>query len=584
MTRYLVLATLLAFGCNDNNNGNGSHDMAMNGGGGDGGVGADMVPPSDMVDTTAAPAPTATHVGATGPTAGLVTAGVKAAAYVLNPTVGTPSTGELHVTLADGTDKKIDVGVVVGSYALTRDGKQIVYTKPSGMTGALFWADASAATVTPKAFPGTVQAPTLAGGAGFMAPSGHFFLTGFLSTGTAHAYDFHVIDMKTGNDVYSRPNGSFYYSELVLPDDTCIFQDTAGGTTTGTPPVQTLYWISLPMAGTATAATINTRTSALTPTADNKALIYLKSNGDLYAWDTAAKTGAGNKIASNVVTFTLGGDTTGPVAYTAADGSVHVQTISGTKLVDTAASSATSFRAPIVLAPDAADLYFFQNGDLVAGGVENNQGTLMRLPVTSGATATKIADKVSTRDLQVADNAILFLQNLIVPPKPPGVQFGDAAKANRDGSNITALGMKVPVGGLQSVNPGPNTWFAMHLTASTDDSATNAPIDGSPPAFGALAFEDYTGAAAVTLDAKVHQGSFGFAADDGRTAAFVTGATFDATAHNYVGALALIASRQPSMKVDGKVAGVSEIGPIIGRSLFVNAPTATMAGVYFVKY
>jgi hypothetical protein len=137
---------------------------------------------------------------------------------------------------------------------------------------------------------------------------------------------------------------------------------------------------------------------------------------------------------------------------------------------------------------------------------------------------------------------------------------------------------------LQAVNPGPDTWFAMHLNTSVDDSATNTPIDGSSAVYGALSFEDYTGAAAVTLDAKVHAGAFGFALDDGRTAAYVTGATWNATAKNYVGSLALIAARSPSTKVDGILTGVAELGPIIARSMFVSAPTATMAGVYFVKY
>jgi hypothetical protein len=86
------------------------------------------------------------------------------------------------------------------------------------------------------------------------------------------------------------------------------------------------------------------------------------------------------------------------------------------------------------------------------------------------------------------------------------------------------------------------------------------------------------------LDAKVHQGAFAFAADDGRTAAFVTGATWNAAAFNYVGSLAFIAARAPGTKVDGMLAGVAELGPIINRSLFVSAPTATTAGIYFVTY
>ena len=182
------------------------------------------------------------------------------------------------------------------------------------------------------------------------------------------------------------------------------------------------------------------------------------------------------------------------------------------------------------------------------------------------------------------DNAILFLQNVMPRRRRQASSSATPPKAMRDGSGVTALGMKVPVGGLQAVNAGPDTWFAMNLTTATDDSATNAPIDGSLPAYGTLVWNDYTGAAAVTFDAKVHQGAFSFAADDGRTAAFVTGATWNATASNYVGSLAFVAARLPSMKVDGMLTGVSELGPIVNRSLFVNAPTATMAGVYFVKY
>lgn len=582
--RYLFIALLAGVvGCGDNNGGNGSQDMAMNGGGGDGGALPDLTPPNDLVDTTVPPAPTTMHVGATGPTGGLVTAGVTAAAYLLNPT-GSPTTGELHVVTAAGVDKTVDTAVPIGSYELTRDGKQVIYSKPSGQKGSLLWADVSGATVTKKTlFANNYASGTLSQG-GFMSPSGHFFLAG-VSTVTGPSLDMHVIRMTDGADVFDRLNGGFDYLEVVLPDDTCIFQDTAGGTSTTTPPVQTLYWTALPMTGTTTTATaINTRTANMTPTPDNKALLYLKTNGDLYSWDVTAKSGAGTKIASSVVKYTVGGDATGPVAYIAADGSVHVQSLDGaTKLLDTPASSATSFRAPLVLAPDNADVYFFQNGDLVNGGVQNNAGTLMRVAVTSGAMPSKIADMVSIRDLNVFDSAIVFLQNLGVPPAPPATQLGDAVKADRDGTNIAPLGMKVPVGGLQAVNPGPATWFAMHLTASMDDAA-NAPINGSPALLGTLSWEDYTGAASIALDAKVHQGAFGFALDDGRTAAFVTGATWNMTANNYVGSLAFIAARAPSMKVDGMLAGVAELGPIINRSLFVSAPTATMAGVYFVKY
>src|SRR5882724_12280205 len=254
MKRYLFIVTLAAVaGCNHDNNGNGSNDMAMNGGGGDGGEGADMTPPADMADTTVAPSPTTTHVGGTGPTGGLVTAGVTAAAYLLNPTAA-PSTGELHVVTAAGVDKTVDTGVNIGSYKLTRDGKQVIYSKTAGAAGSLFWADVSTAAVTKKTlFTGTFASGTLSSG-GFMAPSGHFFLAGVKATGVANSLDMHVIRMSDGADVFDRINGGFDYLEVVLPDDTCVFQDTAGGQSTGTPPVQTLYWTALPATGTTTTA------------------------------------------------------------------------------------------------------------------------------------------------------------------------------------------------------------------------------------------------------------------------------------------------------------------------------------------
>ena len=76
-------------------------------------------------------------------------------------------------------------------------------------------------------------------------------------------------------------------------------------------------------------------------------------------------------------------------------------------------------------------------------------------------------------------------------------------------ATAAAVEVHAPVGGLQAVNAGPDTWFSMFLTAGADD-AVNTPIDGSPAVTGKLTWVDYTGAAATTLDATVHAGSFGF--------------------------------------------------------------------------
>ena len=344
-TQSILVSLLLVAvgGCGDNNGSNGgNHDMAMDNGGGDGGA-ADMTPPNDLVDTTPTPAPTATHVSATGPTVGLVTLGADVSAYLLNPATGaSPVTGELHVVTKDGVDKKIDTGVAIQGYSIAPDGKSIFYTKPAGQSAALYMADPTAATITPKTIFATGVQSTQMPFAGFYTPSGNYFLAGTLPANVAATPDLRVIDAHTGTDVYDRLNGGFAYIELILPDDTMIFQDTAGGTSTGTPPVQTLYWVSIPNHAAAPAATITTRTSQINLTGDNKTLVILKTNGDLLTWDTTAKTGSGTKIASGVATMTMGFEPTGPIAYIGADKSVHMLGTDGTAMLDVAGATATA--------------------------------------------------------------------------------------------------------------------------------------------------------------------------------------------------------------------------------------------------
>src|SRR5690242_20670831 len=108
--RSLMLAALVAAGCN-NNSGQGNGDM--------GGV-----------DAGGPAMPAATMVGATGVPAGLQTGGTHAA-YLLNPyvamhgttTVGTA--GELHVTSTTGGDVKVAADVLTGEYLLAPDGSAI---------------------------------------------------------------------------------------------------------------------------------------------------------------------------------------------------------------------------------------------------------------------------------------------------------------------------------------------------------------------------------------------------------------------------------------------------------------------------
>ena len=55
--------------------------------------------------------------------------------------------------------------------------------------------------------------------------------------------------------------------------------------------------------------------------------------------------------------------------------------------------------------------------------------------------------------------------------------------------------------------------------------------------------------------------------------------------HNYVGDLEFVAVATPTMKpVKPLLTGVSEVGIVVGKKLFVNAPKADKPGVYFVSY
>ena len=514
----LMILALAIAGCGNSTNGNHNNDMGMNGG--DGGV-TDMTPPNDLTDTTPIPAPTVKHVGMTGTTCCILTS-EKSVAYLLNPspTAG----GELHVATSDGTDVTIAAGVGIGGYSLSPDGKALFFEGAATADGTLplSYVDLTKATPTPTQL-FTRGLPGPLGQISVFSPSGKYFLLGVLPPNVSVSPDLHVIDVSKGTDVYQRANGEFDYIEVVLPDDTMIFQDTVGGQgSPPTTPVQTLFWISLPTAGTTTAATINTKTSGITPSPDGKTLVYQRTNGDLYAWDLSTKTGMGTKIASGTTKYTVGSDSNGPVAYVGADNSIHVVGFDGTAKLDIAAATAGADQTGgTVLAPDNADVYYWQNVD-----TQDHRGTLMRAALTAGATPSKVGDKISMADLNVTDTALVFLQNV-----DDLGQFGDAARANRDGTGIAALGMKVPVGGLRVVNPGPATWFAMHLTNGAIDM-TNVADRWHAVHHGRAGVGRLSSAAAESaLDAKVHEGAFGFS-DDGRDAVFVTGAAYNSGSSN----------------------------------------------------
>ena len=595
MTKHyaIILAGALALaGCHHDDGGSNN-----DGGGGTGGTGggADMALGGDMADPGTPPTPMTTHVGATGTTSNLVTDGAGHAAYLLNAapvmsgTTALGTAGELHVVDAGGTDVKLGGNVFVGCYSLAPDDSGIFWIGFDATNGPKM-GDASlnylsfAAGAMPKQIVATgmpvtnlnasnplaaaIYTPTALVKEGFFSPSGKYFLVAIAVAKDSTTPDLHVIATATGSDVYQRPNGGAVYSQLVMPDDTMVFQDTSAGSGPSAPPVQTLYWTKLP-SGTPTA--ITTHTASFAPTADGKTLLVLKSGGDLLTWDLAGKSGTPKTLASGVALFTVGADATGPVAWVGADHSVHVAALDGTKLLDLVGTSANAdvFGA-IHLSPANDHVYWFANAEQ-----QNNRGTLMHAAVKSGGTAAKVGDKISMPDFTATDSAIVFLQNVDDVGK-----LGDAAWAALDGSGVTALGTKAAVGALRVGNPSPGSWYALHGTGTTADTAHTA-IDGSPSLVGALAFGSAMGD--VQLDAAVHVSGYRLS-DSGKVAIWAGGATWNATASNWVGALAFASGSSPSSIVDGKLAGVSELGPVQGRKLFVSAPAASPAGIYFVTY
>jgi hypothetical protein len=559
------------------------------------------------------PVPRPTHVGQSGVTCCMITdTSNQHVAYLVNLTQPTFTAsgmsvplgiaGDLHVAGADGSDTKIASNVYTGTYALSPNGKSIFWVgfdntsgptsagtaslqfQPIGGGGAAHTALPSGmprglvAVVGPMTAPVGVFAPLPLAQSPEYSPSGKYFFVGVQAARTrGRPADLHVFDTTTGSDVLQRPNGGEAYAQIVMPDDTLVFQDTAGGTSPTSPPVQTLYWVQLPNSAP---VPITTRTSFILPTIDNKKVVILKTNGDVFTWDVPSKSLAGSPIATGAVQIAVGADARGPVAWIGADRSVHATYVDGTALVDvSAATAAADLLGPLIVSPDGKDLYYWQGYEQ-----QNNRGTLMHLLLQSGAPPNHVADKVSPLDVRFLDTSastgdgLVFLQNV-----DDVGQFGDVVRAARDGSNSAALGQKANVGGLAVANFGSPNWFALHLTnAGIDPDQTHGTVDGSPSIFGGLAFGDNSGNE-VALGTQVHASGFSFS-DSGSAAVFISGASYGGSVGNYTGALKFVHTKAPSTLIDGGVTGASEISRVVARTLFVNAPSTALPGIYFVKY
>jgi hypothetical protein len=212
---------------------------------------------------------------------------------------------------------------------------------------------------------------------------------------------------------------------------------------------------------------------------------------------------------------------------------------------------------------------------------QNSQGTLMHLSATAGATPTKIADSASIFDVHpLAGGALLYVANV----DGTGVS-GDAFKSARDGSGAMPLGTKVPVGFLTVTTPtgmpGAANWLSPHLINAAENMDQKL-ADAVRAIVGGL--ELTTSAANTMIDPTVRLGQYQVS-DDLQSLVYISGGAYDAMANNYVGSLEFVPADMPTMKPAMPIlTGVTELGSVVKRSLFVNAPKAPTPGVYLINF
>jgi hypothetical protein len=145
-----------------------------------------------------------------------------------------------------------------------------------------------------------------------------------------------------------------------------------------------------------------------------------------------------------------------------------------------------------------------------------------------------------------------------------------------------ALGTGVPTGGIGLAKLMGTSWFAAHLSSAMVDKDKKL-VDASDAVVGALALATSGGAGETMIDPSVRGGQFAIS-DDQQSLVYIGGVAFDPLIDNYVGKLGRVATASPSTAGKPLLEGVSEIGPVAGTTFFCNAPKASTAGVYFVKF
>jgi hypothetical protein len=254
--------------------------------------------------------------------------------------------------------------------------------------------------------------------------------------------------------------------------------------------------------------------------------------------------------------------------------------------------------SPIVYSPDGQQLYFFQNVQ-----PEDNYGDLyhIALPPTGNGQMHLISRRASTVDFNFTAERLLYMRNISTTG-----DAGDLIDSRFDGSDERVMAQNAATADLQIAYPEPvpptlkpGQGFYKHpldlsmppvpaifsnlVNAARDTSANIKLVDSSRPVVGALAFGQGLGQPEVAIDPAVQAGRHQFT-DDGRIIVYVGSAQYSAKSFNYVGKLQLFQTQFNTQPDVPMLDGVSELGPIGDRAMFVSAPAAPTPGIYLVKF
>ncbi len=548
--------------------------------------------------------PQLTHVGASTITCCMVTRGADFALYLANPVAGVtdakgrvhPPNGELHVSNAF-TDYKLADNVAAYAYGFSPDGRWAMYAQKSKANYSLNFASVEGPDfkqpVLQQVVPdGLTDDPLFQ--SNFFSPSGRYFVLGVLAAKVTNTPDLHILDMRSLTDVYALTNGAFAYFETFAPDDTLVFSNSTASTVPGTPSVDGLYVVNVPaLIGGAKPSLIDQRVTLTQLMGDGTSVIYVRANGDMMLFDLAQKYFV--KLASNVIALSTGPQKRGPLVWIGSDRSLHVAPKLGPEILTLPPNSIDPM-SPIVFAPDGQRLYYYQHVS-----VQDSNGDMytVKLPPAGNGQPHLVTTRGSTVDFDFVQDRLVQIRNV------DGYgATGDMTSMLEDGASPFTIAHGVPLGGIQSANPNPitvptkgprfgpldlGTFVAPPVFANlvnTVRDTTNMPLDITQSLLvGALSFGTSTTGLEGVLDPAVHEGTIRFS-DDGYTLAYVGGVVWDDNASNYVGTLRFFGTVPGVGTLAPKLDGVAQLGPIVDRAMFVNAPVATVSapGVYFLKF